>query len=207
MEREIALVQLKELIGRDLFSCAAEYGVTTWRESSQGKQKQNKGWFGHVIEHYLGLPQNSAQSPNFGSWELKTTSLKRKGHEICPKETLAITMIDPYEVCQKTFEQSHLYAKLQKLILVSRIVTDRFEDSGVVFSVNSFDLTDTQVLSEIKADYDLVRQTLIDNDGNITALTGKMGKWVQPRTKGKGHGTTSRAFYARKCLVKKILNL
>ena len=27
MEREIALVQLKELIGRDLFSCAAEYGV------------------------------------------------------------------------------------------------------------------------------------------------------------------------------------
>jgi len=36
-------------------------------------------------------------------------------------------------------------------------------------------------------------------------LTGRMGVLVQPRTKGSGHGSTTRAFYARKELVKIIL--
>jgi len=39
--------------------------------------KKNKGWAGHVLERYLGLPINSAQSPNFGSWELKIVPLNR----------------------------------------------------------------------------------------------------------------------------------
>ncbi len=208
MERDIALCELKKLIGEDLYARAAEYGVTTWINKSDGTRKQNKGWFGHVIEHYLGLPQNSAQSPNFGSWELKTTSLKTlKDGSVTPKETLAITMIDPYEVAQKTFEDSHLYAKLKKLILVSRIVSEKFEDSGKVYSVNTFDLNDTLLLNEIKEDYDSIRQKLIANDNKISCLSGRMGKWVQPRTKGAGHGSESRAFYARKNLVKRIIGL
>ncbi len=208
MERSQALIELQKLVGVDLFAQAAKYGVTTWTTHTDGTKKQNKGWFGHVIEHYLGLPQNSAQSPNFGSWELKTTSLKAKRNgDIVPKETIAITMIDPYEVVQKPFEDSHLFAKLRKLILVSRIVSDKFEDSGKVYAVDTFDLSDQQLLAEIKADYDAVRQKLIDNNSDITVLSGKMGKWVQPRTKGAGHGTTSRAFYARKALVSKIIGL
>jgi hypothetical protein len=38
-------------------------------------------------------------------------------------------------------------------------------------------------------------------------LTGKMGKYIQPRTKGSGHGSTSRAFYARISFLKQLLNL
>lgn len=34
-----------------------------------------------------------------------------------------------------------------------------------------------------------------------------MSVLVQPRTKGKGHGSTSRAFYARPHFVAHILNL
>lgn len=207
MERDLALVKLQKLIGEDLFCRADEYCVTTWI-NKDGSRKQNKGWFGHVIEHYLGLPQNSAQSPNFGSWELKTTSLKTlKNGNIVPKETIAITMIDPFEVAQKEFENSHLFAKLKKLILVSRIVSDKFEDSGKVYSVNTFDLSNKVLLKEIKEDYNLIRNTLKDNNNDINCLSGRMGKWVQPRTKGAGHGSTSRAFYARKDLVKKIIGL
>ncbi len=57
----------------------------------------NKGWAGHVCERYLGIPINSSQSPNFGSWELKSIPLKisRTG-ELKFKETMAITMIDAY---------------------------------------------------------------------------------------------------------------
>ena len=201
MERSEAYSKLKELEGEDLFSLAADYGVTVWNAD---KNRQNKGWFGHVIEHYLGLPRNSAQSPNFGSWELKTTSLKYlKNGTLVPKETVAITMIDPYEVGLKPFEESHLLAKLRKMILVSRIVNGAFQDTGLVNTVSMFDLVEEKVLLQIKEDYENVR-TVINKDG-LNSLSGTMGIYVQPRTKGPGHGSTSRAFYARKSLVKIIL--
>jgi hypothetical protein len=51
----------------------------------------------------------------------------------------------------------------------------------------------------------LVRKTIIDK--GFDALSGKMGKFVQPRTKGAGHGSTSRAFYARVPFLKKVILL
>ncbi|MBC8141170.1 MAG: hypothetical protein H7Y38_06990 [Armatimonadetes bacterium] len=41
----------------------------------------------------------------------------------------------------------------------------------------------------------------------FASLTGSMGVFVQPRTKGQGHGSTSRAFYARTGFVAHILRL
>ena len=66
MERDEAISRLKQLEGFNLVALAKKYKVTTWKDG-----KLNKGWAGHVIERYLGLPLNSSQSPNFGSWELK----------------------------------------------------------------------------------------------------------------------------------------
>ena len=57
-------------------------------------------------------------------------------------------------------------------------------------------------ISGIKQDYDFIRNKLIKK--GFETLTGKDGKWMQARTKGAGHGSTSRAFYARTSLVKKI---
>ncbi len=94
MERKDALIKLRGLEGQDLRRLADLYEVTVWEEG-----KLNKGWAGHVIERYLGLPINSAQSPNFGSWELKIVPLKRlRTGEIVVKETMAITMIDPVNI-------------------------------------------------------------------------------------------------------------
>lgn len=48
---------------------------------------------GHVIEKFLGLPINSAQSPDFCSWELKTVPIQRLNNGSWNfKETMAITM-------------------------------------------------------------------------------------------------------------------
>jgi hypothetical protein len=41
----------------------------------------------------------------------------------------------------------------------------------------------------------------------IDLLTGDLGKLVQARTKGAGHGSKSRAFNARPIFVAHILNL
>ncbi len=79
------------------------------------------------------------------------------------------------------------------------------ENSSLLVRVSTFDLDNPAVYQQVKADYDIVRETI--RDKGFQALTGKMGILVQPRTKGPGHGSTSRAFYARKGFVTKILNL
>jgi hypothetical protein len=58
------------------------------------------------------------------------------------------------------------------------------------------------IYAQVKADYELVRKTIREQD--FSSLTGKMGVYIQPRTKGPGHGSTSRAFYARKQFLNQI---
>jgi len=201
MEREQAVAKLKELQGQDLRALADKYQVTVWRGD-----KKNKGWAGHVLERYLGLPINSAQSPNFGSWELKIVPLKRNYRgDLQVKETMAITMIDAYNVLQTPFEQSHLFSKLRKAVVCARVFESQKEERSLLAGVSTFNLDDPRILSQVKADYELVRATITTK--GFDELTGAMGVLVQPRTKGPGHGSTSRAFYARTSFVTIILGL
>jgi DNA mismatch repair protein MutH len=201
MEREEAVKRLKQLEGQDLRKLADKFGVTVWKGD-----KKNKGWAGHVIERYLELPINSSQSPNFGSWELKIVPLKKLASgEIVVKETMAITMIDPVNVLQKPFEQSHLLAKLQKAVVCARLFESQQETHTLLVKVTTFDLGDKEIFNQVRADYEKARETI--KTKGFKALTGRMGVLVQPRTKGAGHGSTSRAFYARKALVSKILGM
>ena len=201
MDRQEAVKRLKALEGKDLRALADKYGVTVWK-----KGRINKGWAGHVMERYLGLPLNSAQSPNFGSWELKVVPLKRnKLGQAVVKETMAITMIDAVNVVEKPFEESHLFAKLNKAVVCARMFESKEERSSLLVKVATFDLDDPALYAQVKADYDLVRDAI--RTRGFDSLTGKMGVLVQPRTKGPGHGSRSRAFYARKALVGHILSL
>ena len=199
MERLEAIAKLRTLVGTDLRPLAETQQITVWKDG-----KKNKGWAGHTLERILGLPINSAQSPNFGSWELKQVQLvaKRDGM-LRVKETMAITMIDPVNVAAKAFDESHLLAKLRKIVVVARIFDCQEETCSFLHSVAEFDLGDTEVYQQVKADYDLVRQTIIEK--GFSALSGSMGLLVQPRTKGPGHGSVSRAFYARTSFVARIL--
>ncbi len=149
------------------------------------------------------MPINSSQAPNFGSWELKTISLKylRSG-ELTIKETMAITMIDPFNIIRTEFENSHLLTKLKKLVIVARIWENQEETSSLLYAVKTFDLDNLGIYNQVKEDYNLARTTVIDQ--GFSGLTGKMGKFIQPRTKGAGHGSTTRAFYARASFLKMI---
>lgn len=199
MNRQEAIRKISLIVGQDLRKLADKYGVTVFKNG-----KKNKGWAGHVIERYLGLPINSSQSPNFGSWELKTISLKHlKDGRLTVKETMAITMIDPYNVERTEFEASHLLMKLKKIVVAARVWENQKETSSTLHSVQPFDLGETEVYRQIKSDYDLVRQTIAER--GFSALSGEMGVYIQPRTKGSGHGSTSRAFYARTSFLKKIV--
>ncbi len=199
MDRKEALEKGRLLIGKDLRKLADELGITVFKTG-----KKNKGWAGHVIERYLGLPINSAQAPNFGSWELKLISLKYlKSGELTVKETMAITMIDPYNVLHTPFEESHLLQKLKKMLIFARIWEGTDEPRSILYGIYEFDLENKELYEQIKEDYELVRNVI--KTKGFDALTGKMGVYIQPRTKGTGHGSKTRAFYARKNLLKKII--
>jgi len=201
LERDQAVARLRKLEGRDLTNLAKKFGITVWKAG-----KINKGWAGHTMERYLGLPLNSAQAPNFGSWELKIVPLKRlRDGTLAVKETMAITMIDPVNVAEKPFEESHLLMKLRRAVVCARIFESKAEESSILHKVSTFDLSAPDIFQQVKRDYEDVRETI--RRSGFQALSGSMGVLVQPRTKGAGHGSTSRAFYARTGFVTHILGL
>jgi DNA mismatch repair protein MutH len=199
--RTVAIENLKKYIGQDLRKLALEQGITTFETG-----KQNKGWKGQVLEKLAGLDNNSRKAPNGLTYELKSVSFHTKKEMLVPKETMAITMINPEELKVHDFFESHCWAKLKSLVFCAIMWNGHDAQAAELIKVVSLDfLEDDELILEIKADYDLIRNKLITQ--GFSALTGKDGKWIQARTKGAGHGSTSRAFYAKKELVKKIFEL
>lgn len=196
--RAIAIKNLKKYIGKDLRKLALKYQITTYETG-----KQNKGWKGLVLERLAGLVPNVSKAPNGLSYELKSASFYSKKGEFIPKETMAITMINPKELIQHSFFESHCWNKLKAIIFCAVMWHGKNSKSGELLKVASLDFAeDDELIKEIKTDYDYIRNKLIQS--GFESLTGEDGKWIQARTKGKGHGSTSRAFYARIPLVKKI---
>ena len=201
ISRDEAVQILKKFIGKDIRALAAECGVTVFKG-----EKLNKGWAGLVLEHCVGLGNNCLRAPNGGTWELKLVPLKYDRTGLLKvKETMAITMIDSADVVKHEFENSHLYMKMKSLVICGRIFEGKDEKSSILHSVGTFDLDNPDVYEQVKADYEDTRQAIIQK--GFHSLTGKMGVLVQPRTKGVGHGSQTRAFYARTGFVKSILNL
>jgi DNA mismatch repair protein MutH len=196
--RQVAIDNLKKYIGKDLRKLALKFKITTYETG-----KQNKGWKGLILERLAGLENNVSKAPNGLSWELKSVSFHNKKDILVPKETMAITMINPEELKQHSFFESHCWAKLKSIIFCAVMWYGQNAENAELIKVVSLDFLETdELIQEIKADYDLIRNKLITQ--GFEALTGSDGKWIQARTKGAGHGSTSRAFYARTSLVKKI---
>lgn len=199
--RAIAIKNLKKYIGKDLRALALEHNITTYETG-----KQNKGWKGLVLERLAGLETNVSKAPNGLTYELKSVSFHNKKEMLVPKETMAITMINPTELKAHTFFESHAWAKLKTIIFCAVMWHGKNAEKAELVKVASLDFAeDDELIQEIKADYDFIRAKLIKQ--GFSALTGKDGKWIQARTKGAGHGSISRAFYARKALVKKIFEI
>jgi DNA mismatch repair protein MutH len=204
-----ALNNLKKYTGKRLRHFAVEYGITTFETG-----KQNKGWKGLILERLAGLETNISKAPNGLSWELKSVSFYEVKGELVPKETMAITMINPRELIETEFFDSHCWEKLKAMIFCAVMWNGKNSDDGQLLKVSSLDFSETDdLILEIKEDYDFIKNKLVNKGFN--ALTGKDGKWIQARTKGTGgvnpktgkRRPITRAFYARKKFVKKIFEI
>ncbi|MDO8676563.1 MAG: MutH/Sau3AI family endonuclease [Candidatus Azambacteria bacterium] len=199
--RAVAIKNLKKYIGQDLRKLALKHGITTYETG-----KQNKGWKGLVLERLAGLETNISKAPNGLTYELKSVAFRKVKDGLVPKETMAITMINPEELKAHSFFESHVWSKLKTVVFCAVQWNGKNSEAGELLKVTSLDFAeDDDLIKEIKADYDFIRNKLITK--GFDALTGKDGKWIQARTKGPGHGSVSRAFYARISFVKKIFEI
>ena len=207
--RATAIKNLKKYLGKDLADLAAQFGINPFLNG-----KQNKGWKGLVLERLAGLQTNVSKAPNGLTYELKSVAFHKVGNVLAPKETMAITMINPEELKAHSFFESHAWAKLKAIVFCAVEWNGKNAKNAKLLEVTSLDFAeDDELIREIKADYDLIRAKLI-KDG-FEVLTGKDGKWIQARTKGIGginprtgkRRPITRAFYARTGLVKKIFEI
>lgn len=207
--RATAIRNLKKYLGKDLGRLAAQFGVNPFLNG-----KQNKGWKGLVLERLAGLQTNVSKAPNGLTYELKSVAFRDLGDILVPKETMAITMINPKELQEEEFFESHVWAKLKTIVFCAVQWDGKNAKQAKLLSVASLDFAeDDDLIKEIKADYDFIRNKLIKE--GFDALTGRDGKWIQARTKGMGginprtgeRRPITRAFYARTGLVKKIFEI
>src|SRR4030043_2486995 len=204
--RATAIKNLKKYIGQDLRKLALKHGITTYETG-----KQNKGWKGLVLERLAGLQTNISKAPNGLTYELKSVAFRTVKGELVPKETMAITMINPAELKAHSFFESHCWAKLKTIIFCAVKWNGKNSEAAELIKVASLDFAeDDELIKEIKTDYDFIREKLMKY--GFESLKGKDGKWIQARTKGIGginqrtgkRRPITRAFYARTSLVKKI---
>lgn len=201
MEKPEAIHRLTDIINQDLRPLAKQYKVPVFFKENGNK---NNIWVSQVLERHLGVYLNSSRSPSFWSWELKVIPLKylKTGNLTVPR-AMFITTIDTYYLKRTDFENSYLHSKLRQMIVAARLLESQREERSILHSVTTFDLDDPEVYRQIKADYDLVRET-IQTQG-FSAVTGKMGVYIQPKAIVPGHEMDSISFYARTAFVKKMI--
>ncbi len=204
--RATAINNLKRYIGKDLAVLAPKFGIHSFKNG-----KQNKGWKGLVLERLAGLKTNVSKAPNGLTYELKSVAFRKVDGGLIPKETMAITMINPRELKLHSFFESHAWAKLKTIVFCAVAWDGKNAKGSKLLSVASLDFAeDDDLIQEIKKDYDFIRDKLIKK--GFQALTGSDGRWIQARTKGTGginprtgeRRPITRAFYARTQLVRKI---
>lgn len=210
MERKQALLKLAALQDQCLVELAAKHGQKIFHEKEVNgvvTRTLNKGWAGLTLERALGLPVNSRREPNGGSWELKQVSLKKHPltGEIRAKETMQITMFDRAHILEHPFETSHVLHKIARMIVVARLYVDEKETTSPIMMIKAADLSleIPTVYERVRADYEFMRAHL-RHGGEPKS---EMGSLIQSRTKGAGHGSVSRAWYARTGFVELLLGI
>lgn len=197
----VCIRNLEKHVGQDLCLHADTYGITRFIEG-----RQNKGWKGLTLERLAGLTNSNSPAPNGLGFELKAVAYEERKGIWIPKETMAITMINPKTLITTSFFKSHCWEKLKSLVFCAVHWYGKHQDKAELLKVSSLDFLESDdLIKEIENDYEFIRNKLIEH--GFSALTGKDGKWIQARTKGPGHGSISRAFYARKTLLKEIIKL
>jgi hypothetical protein len=160
----------------------------------------NKGAQGLLLETLTGIPHTS-NSLDCTDGELKVYPVIRNSKgALVPKETVAVCMLSTDDLRESgEFDASRPGKKMNTMLMVPY---QRDGENITFLEPHLFRVTDhLEIAATLRGDYEAIRQKFL-LDGMLTSATGKL---LQNRTKGAGHGSTSRAFYLRKEFMKSLV--
>jgi DNA mismatch repair protein MutH len=163
----------------------------------------NKGRPGIFLEDLLGIPHTS-NCLDCSDGELKLFPVKKlKNGAFVPKETIAVTMLSKDELSENDFKTSKCCKKMSRMLIVP------YYRSGDMIRFMNPKVVDrdcpefAELYNIIERDYEEIRKGFLEN-GTLQSETGTL---LQNRTKGPGHGSSSRAFYLRPEFIKRCIPL
>ncbi len=209
MNAVVVVDRLRAILpGKNLYELAETHGVTVYKSGVR-----NKGWVGQTIERVAELPVSNAQRRDGSDFELKSTVLLRRGASWVPKETIKVTNLNPKNILEETFENSALWNKLERLVVVG--YTNLSSDDCRAVFVNRVDITEARLVMALKSFWEDVRHTVCNGEMASFPNLGSSVDYLQLRPTGTGKLSSrcpvtgemfpARAFYATKRLLQEIL--
>lgn len=156
---------------------------------------RNKGSTGLLLETITGIPHSPACLDCLDG-ELKTFPVKKlKGGSLVPKETLAVTMLSTEDLKNCSFQDSRCLKKMARMLVVP------YSREGDTIVYLKPTLLEKDKLPEL---YKVLEKDYVTIQ-SADVLKSDLGTFLQTRTKGAGHGSTSRAFYLRTSFLKQYI--
>jgi len=199
LRRDEAVGQLSALIGDDLRALSDRFGLTR-----AGLSPLNKGWAGLTVERLLDLVQNNEQGPDFGDWELKVIPLKQvKRAQALTwglKGPVALTMCQLKQLQAQPFEESLLWAKIKRLLIVARLYHGPEEERSELFGLAPYDISG-EVKAELAREYEEMRWCL--RTQGVMGLKEYQGRLLALQDQGERAGWS---FYAKRPFITAALS-
>ncbi len=208
LRNETILKLESELAQQNLYDLALAHHITVTKNG-----KVNKGWVGQTLERVAELQNSNAQKKDGEDFELKSTSLIPKDDQWVPKETIKITMLNPTQMLEETFETSALWNKLVRLIFVG--CYHESETLCRAITIKGIDITNPKLVSPIQDFWEDIQHILISGEMPKYYDVGRSDDDIQLRPTGDGKHYSicpitgekfpARAFYITKKFISKIL--
>jgi len=100
----------------------------------------------------FGNAPNSSPLPDFGSWEMKTVSLYKKGNLWRPRSGITIGRVQEDELMECRFEDTSLHQKMENILFVSRLNYSRY--ASFIGPCWKFNLHASGIFRDISEDYE-----------------------------------------------------
>ncbi len=205
------LERARSLAGRRLGSLAEEMGVTAPQHL-----RGHKGWVGHLMERALGATAHSRDAPDFEALGIELKTLPVTGHGK-PLETTFVCTVPLDTVGETRWEDSRVMRKLAQVLWVpvegerQIPVPQRRIGSAILWR------PDDEERDALRRDWEELAGII--GRGDIEAITGRLGRFLQMRPKaanarvrtrtidaeGELTHTLPRAFYLRTQFTERIL--
>ncbi|OIO19179.1 MAG: hypothetical protein AUJ23_02415 [Candidatus Magasanikbacteria bacterium CG1_02_32_51] len=165
-----------------------------------------KGASGLIVENLLGLKNNGSPLADLQDLNVEIKVLPLQLHNLKVKEPTQIKMINFLEVAKETWETAKIRSKIETIFWIvygvpRDISTKKNESQDKYILLDWFiDAPNNDKQKIFKADWELIQSYIIEGKGD--SLSCSMGKYIEPKTKGKNNKDLTNAPDGRGGLTK-----